>query len=63
MKIQKNEKVKAYIGQGENRIEFKMPIERAQAVLRLQSLFRRQREEREAAICEGREPRLNLIKY
>ena len=63
MKTQKNDTVKAYIGQGDNRIEFEITRERAQIVLRLQSLFRRQREELEAASREGRKPQLNVIKY
>lgn len=55
--------VKASVGYGKNRIELELTQERAAKVLRLQSLFRRQREERAAAAREGREPRLDQIKY
>lgn len=55
--------VKASIGHGVNRIEFYLTEERAENVKRLQSLFRRQREELEIAAKENREPKLNLIKY
>jgi hypothetical protein len=63
MKAQENTMVKASVGHGDNRIEFELTQEQAAKVHRLQSLFRRQREERAAAAREGREPRLDRIKY
>lgn len=53
--------VKAYIGSGNNRIEFELTPERAAEVKRLQKHFKLQREEKILAEKEHREP--HPVKY
>lgn len=52
---------KAYVGSGKNKIDFEITEDQAAKIIRIQKHLRLQREEKELAERENREPR--PVKY